>query len=307
MLGLKPNNTESLKTILLIWTLMVLLVLLVIQMLMMAFGINQVRASEHSKTALTSQQVKQMALSFEGKQQGLSEQIRTDVLISNKQQLQQNPFIAPLSGLTREQMHAKKREEYNRQQEASALNTSEFTLNSASVITMADYSLFEIFDAWATLYDDYDYDGFYQSFSVVFDADYYGDREHAEVYADLYLSQDGGPWFHFYSTDVFRIYGNSETDSYEVLTTLYENYPEDYYDVLIDLYEPGFPGIVATMSSDDTDALYALPLESSDYDEYYDDYDDDYHHHDDHHGSLSYLLGLLGSGFLYRRFKRVKK
>ena len=52
----------------------------------------------------------------------------------------------------------------------------------------------------------------------------------------------------------------------------------DSYDVLIDLYEVGFSDVVATYSSDDTNALYALPLESSDYDpeyievEYYDEH-----------------------------------
>ena len=37
----------------------------------------------------------------------------------------------------------------------------------------------------------------------------------------------------------------------------------DHYDVLIDLYEVGYSEVVASISANDTDGLYALPLESS--------------------------------------------
>lgn len=130
------------------------------------------------------------------------------------------------------------------------------------------YHSFSIFDASSRLFEDFDYDGFYQTFSVTFDVDVNGAylNERADLFAELYLSRDGGPWVHYYTTDVFTIYGDSTQDDYEVLTTLYTGYVTDHYDVLIDVYEVGYSDIVATISADETDGLYALPLESSDRD-----------------------------------------
>ncbi|MCJ8319345.1 MAG: choice-of-anchor H family protein [Colwellia sp.] len=138
---------------------------------------------------------------------------------------------------------------------------------------------FSIYNAESYLLDDYDGDGYYQTFSVVFDADLhsaYAD-DIAEVYADMYLSKNGGPWIYYYTTDSFIIEGDSDLDEYEVITTLHQGYASDTYDVLIDLYEVGFEQLVASYSSDDNNALYALPLESSEIDieyivEVYDDY-----------------------------------
>lgn len=131
------------------------------------------------------------------------------------------------------------------------------------------YHSFSIYDASSRLLEDFDYDGFYQTFSVIFDVDVDGvyNDERADVYAELYLSRDGGPWVHYYTTDVFRIYGHSPDDDYEVLTTLYTGFGTDVYDVLVDVYEVGYSDIVATISADEIDSLYALPLESSDRDQ----------------------------------------
>lgn len=130
------------------------------------------------------------------------------------------------------------------------------------------YHSFSIFDASSRLFEDFDYDGFYQTFSVTFDVDVNGAylNERADLFAELYLSRNGSPWVHYYTTDVFTIYGDSTQDDYEVLTTLYTGYATDHYDVLIDVYEVGYSDIVATISADETDSLYALPLESSDRD-----------------------------------------
>ncbi|WP_394147530.1 choice-of-anchor H family protein [Shewanella atlantica] len=153
---------------------------------------------------------------------------------------------------------------------------------------------FSIYEASSRLFTDNDFDGFYQTFSVTFDADLigFGSYERADVYAELYLSRNGGPWVHYYSTDIFTIIGDSADDDFEVLTTLHTGYPTDHYDVLIDLYEVGFDDIVATISSDDTDNLYALPLESSDRDAVYIGDSSSEGHGG---GSLS-LLGLLVLG-----------
>jgi len=127
---------------------------------------------------------------------------------------------------------------------------------------------FGIFSALTFLEDDFDGDGYYQTFSVVFDADVYSYTSNydSEVYAQLYLSKDGINWQHYYTTDNFIIHADSNEDEYEVITTLLDGYSAGHYDVLIDLYEVGYEDIVATYSSDDSETLYGLSLESSDFD-----------------------------------------
>ena len=133
------------------------------------------------------------------------------------------------------------------------------------------YADFSIYSAISFLHDDYDGDGFYQTFSVTFDADIYSytDNQFGEVYALLYLSKNGGPWTHYFTTDNFLIEGESDVDEYEVISTFMSGYESDHYDVLIDLYQVGYSDIVASLSSDDSSALYALPIESAEYDEPY--------------------------------------
>ena len=164
------------------------------------------------------------------------------------------------------------------------------------------YHSFAIFDASSRLFEDFDYDGFYQTFSVTFDVDVFGAylNERADLFAELYLSRNGGPWVHYYTTDVFTIYGDSTQDDYEVLTTLYTGYQTDHYDVLIDVYEVGYSDIVATISADDTDGLYALPLESRDRDRV-----DEVIVVEESGGALS-IFALLGLGLLVAARKRAK-
>ncbi len=147
---------------------------------------------------------------------------------------------------------------------------------------------FSIYSASTKLLYDDDYDGYYNTFAVLFDADVLTHTYQAEVYAEIYLSQDGGPWTYLYTTDTYTILGDSEDDEYEVVTHLTENYYPDKYDVLIDLYQEGYPGIVASYSAADSELLYALPLESQDW-----EYEEEYH---DHHGgsfSIQLLLPLM--------------
>ena len=153
-----------------------------------------------------------------------------------------------------------------------------------------NYADFAIYGATTLLQEDYDSDGFYQTFSVSFDADIYSytSSQLSEVYALLYISKDGGPWTHYYTTDNFIIESDSQLDEYEVMTTFLSGYPTDYYDILIDLYQVGYSDIVASYSSDDSNALYALSLESADYDEPY--FEDIEIHHG---GSISIVIIIL--------------
>jgi hypothetical protein len=169
------------------------------------------------------------------------------------------------------------------------------------------YYDFSFYDAQTRLFEDFDYDGFYQTFSVTFDADINssGGDVQADVFAELYLSQNGGPWIHYYSTDVFTLNADSSFDDYEVLTTLANGYQTDHYDVLIDLYELGYADPVATISSDDIDSLYALPLESSDRDAVY---VEEVYIEEVHAGALSWLsFSLLGAFAWIRRSFMNKK
>lgn len=138
------------------------------------------------------------------------------------------------------------------------------------------YSLdqvYTLFSAKSFLLEDYDGDGYYQTFSVVFDADVesytHGYATSAQVYADLYMSKNGGPWEYYYTTDNFVIIGDREDDEFEVVTTLHQAYYADQYDILIELFETSSDDFVATISADDIINLAALPLESSEYDDAY--------------------------------------
>ena len=62
--------------------------------------------------------------------------------------------------------------------------------------------------------------------------------------------------------------------------------------MLIDLYEDGYSDIVATFSANDSNNLYALPLESSDYDPDYNQYQST-SHGDGGSNSIGFLLFTL--------------
>ncbi len=90
-----------------------------------------------------------------------------------------------------------------------------------------------------------------------------------------------------------------------MLTTLANGYQTDHYDVLIDLYELGYADPVATISSDESNALYALPLESSDRDLVY--VEEVYIETEHSGGALSWLsVGLL-AGFARLRQRSINK
>lgn len=174
---------------------------------------------------------------------------------------------------------------------------------SARKMSHGNYADFGIYSATTYLQDDYDSDGFYQTFSVIFDADIYSytPSQLGEVYALLYISKNGGPWTHYYTTDNFLIEGETDVDEYEVVTTFLSGYSADHYDILIDLYQVGYSDIVTSYSSNDSNALYALSLESADYDEpYVEPYIEVIEV--SHGGSLSILIILL---FLITYFLRT--
>ncbi len=157
---------------------------------------------------------------------------------------------------------------------------------------LIDPQIFNLFDAQVYLEVDDDFDGFYHNFSLTFDADVsYGT---APVYAELYLSYEGGPWNHYFTTEVFQINSNSPYDNYEVVTELTDGYPPGHYDLLIDLYDARWDELVSSYSALDDGNLLAIPLEDSSYDTptFYDTSYDGY-------GSYSYGAGNLPIGFIF--------
>ena len=160
-------------------------------------------------------------------------------------------------------------------------NSQSVLVNSSSLIASSHAYLntypgdFSIYDASSYLLDDIDGDGYYQSFSIIFDADYHpyytsgATTGQANVYAILYLRQNDGDWQQFHSTEVFSIYSDTSNDEFEVFTTLEQGFSSDSFNVLIDLYYAGSDQLVATYSSNNNNSLYALPLESADHDKPY--------------------------------------
>ncbi len=144
------------------------------------------------------------------------------------------------------------------------------TENAATDETLAAHPTgshhFHIYDAWSELSRDDDGDGFFHRFSVTFDADV--DSGTAHVYARLYLSYEGGPWNHYFTTETFHIQDDVSYDDYTVVTRLLDGYPAGYYDVLIELYDADDDDHVASYGPNDDTALRALPLEDEarDYD-----------------------------------------
>lgn len=125
------------------------------------------------------------------------------------------------------------------------------------------------YDASVYLSEDYDGDGYYTKLSVNFDVDaYYND--YYDVYAELFIRKNGeSVWTHYYTTNVFTIYGDNYSDDYTVTTKLHSGFPPGRYEVLIDLFEYGYSGVVDTITEYDDPDLGWLPLEDSTYDSGY--------------------------------------
>jgi hypothetical protein len=124
-----------------------------------------------------------------------------------------------------------------------------------------------VYDATTTLISDFDDDGFYHRFSVGIDADTVYSTSY--VYAELYLSYEGGPWNYYASSDAFHIHGDSALDMFYVETELAEGFPAGYYDVRIELFDADSGEWLHNYGPYDDGSLSALPLEDSVYDDEY--------------------------------------
>ncbi|OUR61039.1 hypothetical protein A9Q74_10960 [Colwellia sp. 39_35_sub15_T18] len=257
------TNLSSLKKLLLVCT---VCLLAFTDLITNELAANELTANEIAASKLTS---KQYSVSQGMTKKDLNEQQRQIIIEANKQTEVPDQLNGKATTKTRVVMLASQNKIIKSAKNASAVQRdSQLSLRQLT-LNRDYYADFTIYNAASFLLNDYDGDGFYQTFSVTFDADIYSDNQFGEVYALLYISKNGGPWSHYFTTDSFIIEGDTDLDEYEVITTFLSGYASDHYDVLIDLYQVGYSDVVATYSSDDSNALYALPLESADYDEPY--------------------------------------
>lgn len=142
-------------------------------------------------------------------------------------------------------LYGSRKEGFDRQQKVSA--------------HVGDSQHFRVYDAETLLSRDEDEDGFYSRLRVTFDADV--DQGSSDVYARLYISFEGGPWNHYYTTGIFHIHEDRSIDNYKVVTQMLDGYPSGYYDVLIELYEADWDSHVTSYGPYEDAALSALPLE----------------------------------------------
>lgn len=120
---------------------------------------------------------------------------------------------------------------------------------------------FWFYTADVVLFNDHDRDGYYHGIDLLFDADTW--YAFADVYAVIYLSQDGGPWNEYAATEDFTLFGASGDDEYVVVTELLSGYPAGSYDILIELFDADTHEFLAWYGPEDTSELAFLPLEDA--------------------------------------------
>ncbi len=185
------------------------------------------------------------------------------------------------------------------QKPSSSQGTDLLSLRQSNRITISysDPVQFDLFDAWVDLSGDLDQDGYYHNIKVNFDADVNTQTTEA-VYAKIYLSYQGGPWFQLSTTDLFEIYSNSADDSFEILNELEQGFEPGDYEVLIELHSLYHSGIVSQRIVQLDRSGYLITLEDFDHDQpaYTVEYVDSYGYAVSGSFSITGLLliGLLG-------------
>ena len=121
---------------------------------------------------------------------------------------------------------------------------------------------FWIYDSWATLSNDLDYDGYYSTLTVEFDADTVYNR--AYVYAIVYLGVNE-VFESIHVTSVFAIDSDSSNDSFIVESELISGFPSNDYEIMIELYDADTDEFVAFSDGLEDADLSIAPLESVNY------------------------------------------
>ncbi|MEQ3638585.1 MAG: choice-of-anchor H family protein [Alteromonas sp.] len=146
-----------------------------------------------------------------------------------------------------------------RSKQAARVEQHANTTKSSSDIVISSVNEFWIYDSWVRLQQDLDYDGYFSTFSVEFDADtIFID---APVYAVLYLGQNG-VYDAIYVSSEFFIFGEDSSDSFVIESTLVSGFPSYDYDILLELYDAQTEQLVAFSDGYDNAEFAFVPLES---------------------------------------------
>lgn len=124
-------------------------------------------------------------------------------------------------------------------------------------------------EAWITeigtrLFRDNDEDGYFAGFSLNIDAD--TRYSYTEVHAVIDIQRAFGPREFLHRTSSFSLYGDTFSDEYRVEIELARNFPAGEFNLFIDLVDSNSSRVLDRVSSSEFSNLYALPLESEDFD-----------------------------------------
>ncbi len=127
---------------------------------------------------------------------------------------------------------------------STASDTTIATDDTLNRTANRDDQYFTIYQGDVDLLSDLDGDGFHHALNVSFDVDV--DYDGATVYAKLYLSREGGLWVQYHTTDLFNIFEDDASDTYEVTTELVDGYFTGYYAVLVEIYSLNHAGMITS-------------------------------------------------------------
>ncbi len=181
-----------------------------------------------------------------------------DPIMVNSQESQQGQVLSNSTKQNRHAVPTKGLSKHQLKQKAAPMTRP---LVGESRSTSPD---FWIYDAFVSFNIDSDYDGYYSTFTVEFDADTYFDS--AEVYARLYLSR-GDVFQEYHTSSLFYIYADSSSDSLVIESDLITGFPSGDYELLIELYDARTDDLVAVYDGYNDADLTLLTLESRSYEE----------------------------------------
>jgi len=132
--------------------------------------------------------------------------------------------------------------------------------NRERTISHARNSLW-IYDLSISLLADLDFDGMYSSFRVSLDLDSNGYSQ--DVYAVMYLSQNGGTWQEYAVTGNFTVTGSSNHDRISIETELESGYYSGNYDHYIEVYDDFGVAVQFSLGNDYDSSVYDSSVDVS--------------------------------------------
>lgn len=120
-------------------------------------------------------------------------------------------------------------------------------------------------DVGTSLFSDADRDGFFAGFSVSVDIDIINSSYHdIPVFVRVFLRPPEEPFQLFHVSDRFRIYRSLISDTYRIESELVTNFPAGYYDMQLELVDAITGETLDVIDDRSYRSLSGLPLESID-------------------------------------------